>query len=126
MLKEKTDEGKRGPSFAVKCDMRVSTIVCCAVLMSTTEIAAQSPVLNDVASGQIMLDRAGFSPGEIDGRAGGNTEQAIDAFQDANGLPVTGQLDSATAGKLAEVNPPPGLVTYTIVADDVAGPFTPN
>lgn len=106
--------------------MRLITILCCAAVMSTTAVA-QAPRIGDVATAQIMLDRAGFSPGEIDGRAGLNLQRALTAFQQANGLQVTGQLDSATWQALSErmVGQPP-LVGYTITADDVDGPFTPD
>lgn len=44
---------------------------------------------------QIMLDRAGYSPGVIDGRGGGNTANAIRAYQRANGLSEDGQATTA-------------------------------
>jgi lipoprotein-anchoring transpeptidase ErfK/SrfK len=60
---------------------------------------------------QVALDRAGFSPGEIDGRMGTSTERALDAFTKNGGTP-----DATTEA----------LVTYKITDADAAGPFTPN
>jgi lipoprotein-anchoring transpeptidase ErfK/SrfK len=74
---------------------------------------------------QVALDRAGFSAGEIDGKRGGNTERALRAFQEANGLTPTGQLDSATIERLSPVFENP-LSSYAISAEDVAGPFVPE
>ena len=37
----------------------------------------------DMLPTQVLLDRAGFSPGEIDGRDGRNTQTAIGAFEKA-------------------------------------------
>lgn len=71
---------------------------------------------------QVLLDRAHFSPGVIDGKAGGNLILALRGFQAARGLPVTGKLDKATWEKLT-VDAEPVLRAYTLVDADVAGPF---
>jgi lipoprotein-anchoring transpeptidase ErfK/SrfK len=60
---------------------------------------------------QVMLDRAGYSPGEIDGRPGTSTTRALEAFTRNGGTP-----DSTTAP----------LVTYKITDEDASGPFTPD
>jgi len=71
---------------------------------------------------QVLLDRAHFSPGVIDGKAGGNLTLALRGFQAARGLPVTGKLDKATWEKLT-ADAEPVLRAYTLVDADVAGPF---
>ena len=47
-----------------------------------------------VAKAEILLDRAHVSPGEIDGLDGDNFRNAVRAFQQVNGLPVSGDLDA--------------------------------
>jgi peptidoglycan hydrolase-like protein with peptidoglycan-binding domain len=76
-----------------------------------------------VAKAEILLDRAHVSPGEIDGLDGDNFRKAVRAFQQVNGLPVSGDLDAATWGALKR-DGAPILKAYTITLADAAGPFT--
>ena len=76
---------------------------------------------------QTLLDRAGFSPGEIDGRWGDNAELAVVWFQKSAGLQPTGLVDAATLralrGRAGE--PDSLLVRVRLTAADVRGPFRP-
>ncbi|HEY0154089.1 MAG TPA: L,D-transpeptidase family protein [Longimicrobium sp.] len=74
---------------------------------------------------QILLDRALFSPGMMDGRWGKNTAKAVYFFQQREGLRTTGRVDSATYDKLAVAagRPEQLVVARTLTAEDVKGPF---
>jgi lipoprotein-anchoring transpeptidase ErfK/SrfK len=75
---------------------------------------------------QILLDRALFSPGIMDGRWGKNTAEALYWFQHREGLPKTARLDSATFQRLRQAagNPQELVVRKTLTEEDVKGPFT--
>jgi lipoprotein-anchoring transpeptidase ErfK/SrfK len=77
---------------------------------------------------QAALDRAGFSPGEIDGRAGPVTKRALAAFQREHGLAATGEVDDESWAALGVA---PGetartVTRYSISTEDEEGPFTPE
>ncbi|MGY1458663.1 MULTISPECIES: L,D-transpeptidase family protein [unclassified Luteimonas] len=71
---------------------------------------------------QVLLERARFSPGEIDGLGGENTQRAIAAFQRSRDLTASGELDAATWEAL-NMDAAPVLVEHELAAGDVAGPF---
>jgi lipoprotein-anchoring transpeptidase ErfK/SrfK len=76
----------------------------------------------DVLRLQVLLDRAHFSPGEIDGREGTNTERATRAFQKSRRLEETGVPTEETWAALG-ANGVPDLVPYTLTEADTSGPF---
>ncbi|HBH34275.1 MAG TPA: murein L,D-transpeptidase [Psychrobacter sp.] len=71
---------------------------------------------------QALLTYNHHSVGAVDGRFGENVVKALQAFQEKNGLQVTGDIDSETWNKLTEdstINEQPVLVNYTLTDEDV-------
>ena len=109
--------------------MRLSVVLCwllCCIPVGAQDRSAaqphstanrsegQAPVVSEVLATQIALDRAGFSPGEIDGRDGSNLQRARSAYEKAHAQPLNVGADA------------PPLIDYTVTDADIAGPFTPN
>jgi lipoprotein-anchoring transpeptidase ErfK/SrfK len=72
---------------------------------------------------EVMLDRANFSPGAIDGEDGDNFRKAIAAYQAENGLDASGVLDRATFERLVGSSSAPAMRTYEISEEDERVPF---
>ncbi len=81
--------------------------------------------VNSVARAQVLLDRANFSVGPIDGRWGKNSEIAVYWFQRENGIQPTGDVDEKTFRALLQSGSSlPAVAPYALTADDTKGPFT--
>ena len=85
-----------------------------------TEAKRPDPLLIKV---QVLLDRARFSPGAIDGRDGENLRGALRAYAAAQGLPADGKLTRALFEKLQGTSQEPVVTDYAITEADVKGPF---
>jgi lipoprotein-anchoring transpeptidase ErfK/SrfK len=75
-----------------------------------------------VLRAQILLDRANFSVGEIDGSTGANFYRALTGFRASRKLSPDQTVDEGTWAAL-NADQGPVLMPYTITPDDVKGPF---
>jgi hypothetical protein len=87
--------------------MHILGIMIVFLALFQVPLAAQPPEYLNVLQVQVMLDRAGFSPGVIDGHMDANTKKALAIFRNQ------GIQEQA-------VEP---VTRYRITAEDVAGPF---
>lgn len=73
--------------------------------------------LAEALAWQAALERAGYSPGLIDGVVGSKTCTALLAFQSASGLPATGKLEAGSRQKLA-IDATPATRRYVLAETD--------
>lgn len=71
---------------------------------------------------EVLLDRAHFSPGEIDGRFGENAKKALHAYMETQQLPASDAVTDDVWKRL-QGDDRPVIKSYTITEKDLAGPF---
>lgn len=89
---------------------------------ATAPSAQPQAIDGQILHAQVLLDRAGFSPGPIDGRTGISFEDAIVNFQRARGLQVTKRLDTPTRQALLQ-DRSPSTRRLRIDQRDIEGQF---
>jgi lipoprotein-anchoring transpeptidase ErfK/SrfK len=109
------------PSLAAPAPVVLNAVT---VNAAGTSGPAAKPGAAEVLRAQILLDRAHFSSGEIDGATGGNLRAAISGYQKAHSLDGTGSMNAATWNAL-NADSAEALIIYNISDADVAGPFQP-
>jgi lipoprotein-anchoring transpeptidase ErfK/SrfK len=89
--------------------------------MALAAFAAQPPqpgamALRQVVAWQVALERAGFSPGIIDGKLGARTLLALRELQRARGQPAAGRPDPA---EILGACPEDAICAYTVRQSDM-------
>ena len=100
-----------------------SWVMPCLLLTGLSSLQAEIPARPSYLRLQVLLDRAHFSPGEIDGVSGENTRTALRVFRAVHRLREVADFGPQTLRALEGKEPVPTLVPYTVTEDDVRGPF---
>jgi lipoprotein-anchoring transpeptidase ErfK/SrfK len=98
-----------------------------ATAINNAELGSKPPAGDKIEAvtvkAQVLLDRALFSPGEIDGKLGENAQKALRAYAEANSLAADKPLTSEIWARLSVASKDPIIAEYTITDNDLKGPF---
>lgn len=89
---------------------------------SSVDATRDAKINGTIFHAQVLLDRAGFSPGVIDGLEGISFKEAVRGFQQARGLNVSGELDQQTRQALLQ-DKVPSTRRLRLDESDAKGPF---
>jgi lipoprotein-anchoring transpeptidase ErfK/SrfK len=81
-----------------------------------------SEIDGTVFHAQVLLSTNGFSTSVIDGKDGMVFKKAVRGFQEARGLPISGELDGATRAALLQ-GARPSTVTVKLTGDDISNDY---
>jgi lipoprotein-anchoring transpeptidase ErfK/SrfK len=110
--------------FAIPAAMAVAALTLAGAPRRPVKKTAPQPVDMQALRVQVLLDRAHFSPGQIDASNGSVTKVILAEFQREHSLPATGAPDDQTMQALEQgQGSTPTVISYTITYDDVRGPY---
>lgn len=113
---------KRNPAEADEPVVITATTPKPAMTAKPSEQPYPAQASEAIATVQVVLDRAGLSPGVIDGRPGDNLNKALDAWEQKTGTRLD-IADPAAIERALDDSGDAAFTSYTITSEDAAGPF---
>jgi len=87
------------------------------------ELDRSEEIVPAIVKAQVLLDRAGISAGEIDGKPSPRLNEAIAAYAEIHNLPADTGWSRTFWDELTSEAIVPVLTSYSISGDDLKGPF---
>ena len=91
------------------------------------DLASDGMIHPEIIKAQILFERAGVSPGEIDGKYDAILfDEMVAGFGEMQGLPTDAGWSPELWAKLTSASSGPVLTEYVITKEDAKGPFFPQ